>query len=156
MRYLDHLAQPSYINGKWMYIFTHTQRHAHTQQTLQWACLATTNNPYFVSISILLDQIWYHNPNPHEGPFSKCPIITRLTITYEEPTIPPKLRIGPRTESHAIQVLCLHHKNTFTGSNKRTQWMNTTTNTLQIPQIVTQVAPLTPLNTPSEPQCKMV
>ena len=61
------------------------------------------------------DENWYHNPNPHNGPFLDSHIITHFradTITYEEPTIPPELRKEPRTQNHAIQIICIHHKNT--------------------------------------------
>ena len=67
----------------------------------------------------MLDENWYHNPNPHNGPFPYSHIISHFkadTITYEEPTIPPELRIDPRTEAHALQIICIHHKNTHIGT----------------------------------------
>jgi len=37
------------------------------------------------------------------------------TITYEEPTIPPKLNI-PRKELSTLQILCIHHQNNYIGT----------------------------------------
>lgn len=51
-------------------------------------------------------------------------------VTYEEPTNPPELEIEPKTESHALHMLCIHHKNTPIESDEHIQEMNTIANTL--------------------------
>jgi hypothetical protein len=56
---------------------------------------------------------WYHNPNPHNGPFPNSHVITHFkadTIISKEPTIPLELRIEPRTEICAIHVAHLSKK----------------------------------------------
>lgn len=67
--------------------------HPHTeddiQQTLHWARLAAKNNANTITIFITTDPNWYHNLNPHNGPFPDSHVITHLkadTITYDEPT----------------------------------------------------------------------
>lgn len=55
-----------------------------------------------------------------------------------------KLWIERRIESHAIQILCIHHKKYIIGF---TQWTNTIANTLYIHTMFTQVPSPTPLNT---------
>jgi hypothetical protein len=93
------------------------------------------------------DQNWYHNPNSYNGPFPDSHVITNFkadTIIYEEPTIPPELRIEPRTENCAIHVLYIHHKNMPIGAATYSQQMNEATNTLQIPEMFSQIAPQTP------------
>lgn len=95
---------------------THT-----TNPPLGMPCSKKT--PNFVTILILPNQNWYHNPNPHERPFPNSHIITHLKgdiIIYYNPTTPHELQIEPKTKSHAIQILCTHHKNTFIGSDKHT------------------------------------
>ena len=81
------------------------------------------------------------------GPFLNLHVITHFkayTITYEELTIPPKLRIEPRTKGNAIHILCIHHKNTPIGSNDFTHQMIVIANTLRIPAIFTQATPSIP------------
>ena len=71
-----------------------------------------TAQPQF-TILVTTDPDWYHNLHPHEGPFLDSHVITHFkadTITYDEPTIQPVLRIEPRIESRDIHVLCIHHK----------------------------------------------
>ena len=99
---------------KWLgngYAHPHTEQD--TQQALHWARLAAQNDPDAITILITTDPNWYHNPHPHEGPFPDSHVITHFkadTITYDEPTIPPELRIEPRTENQDIHILCIHHK----------------------------------------------
>ena len=102
------------------------------------------------TILVILDENWYHNPNPHNDPFPDSHIITHFkadTIIYKEPTIPPELRIQPRTENRAIQIVCIHHKNKPLETKTYTQQMQDTANTLGIPEMFCQIAPPTPLDT---------
>ena len=76
--------------------------------------LKITKN-YLNSITILLlpNQNWYHNFNPHNGPFLDSHVITHFkadTITYEEPTNPLKLKIKPGIEKCVLHILCIHQK----------------------------------------------
>jgi hypothetical protein len=51
---------------------------------------------------------------PHHWGFPDSHIIKPFigdTITYEEPTIMLELKIEPRIENCAIDILCVHHKN---------------------------------------------
>ena len=99
---------------KWLgngYAHPHTDKD--TQQALHWARLAAQNGPATITILVTTDPDWYHNLHPHEGPFLDSHVITHFkadTITYDEPTIQPVLRIEPRIESRDIHVLCIHHK----------------------------------------------
>ena len=61
--------------------------------------------------------------------------------------IPTKLRIVPRTESTANQILYIHHKNILIGTSEYMLQMNNIANTLQIPTMYTKTAPPTPLDT---------
>ena len=105
---------------KWqgrVYAHPHTEKEA--QQTLHWAWLTSKNNLDTVTILVIPDENCYHNLKPHEGSFLDSHVITHFkadTIIYEEPTIPPELRIKPRTEGRAIYILCTHHKGTPIGS----------------------------------------
>ena len=62
-------------------------------------------------------------------------------VTYEEPTNPPELEIEPKTESHALHMLCIHHKNTPIESDEHIQEMNTIANTLYFYAMFIQLAP---------------
>lgn len=123
---MDHLEQPSNINGKGMDIPTHTHRQTHNKPSSGTPC--NKINPNFVTIIFLPYHNWYHDPNPHEGPFPNSHTITHFkanTVTYEEPTILLERRIEPRTKSHAIQILCIHYKNAIIGSDGHTQLLLT-------------------------------
>jgi hypothetical protein len=111
---------------------THTRK-KEAQQALHWAPLASKNNPDTITILVTPDRNWYHNLNPHEGPFPDSHVIAHFkadTITYEEPTIPSELRIEPIIENRAIHILCVQHKGTPTGSKEYTQQMYNIANTL--------------------------
>lgn len=69
------------------------------------------------------------------------------TITYEEPTIPPQLRLKPRTKISITKFICIHRKNTPIGTNKYIQEMFKFANSLQIPELFAHIAPPTPHNT---------
>lgn len=91
--------------------YTHPHIENEAQQALHWTRLAAKNDSDSITILVTPHHNWYHNLNSHIGPFLDSRIITHFkvdTITYEEPTIPPKLRINTRIESHAIHIL-LHH-----------------------------------------------
>lgn len=85
-----------------------------------------------VMMMIVSEAAWYHDLNPHIGPFPYSHVITHLkvgTIVYEEPTIPPNLRIDPRIECCVIRTLCVHHKNMHVRSEDYTQQMYDIANT---------------------------
>ena len=131
--------------------YAHPHTETETKQALHWAHLAAENNSNTVTILVMPDKNWYHNPNPRNGPFPNSHIITHFkadTITYEEPTIPPELRNEPRIENHAIQIICIHHKNTSIGTETFAQQMKNIANTLHIPEMVCQIAPPIPPDTP--------
>ena len=104
---------------KWIgngYAHPHTKED--TQQALHWARFIAQNNPDTITILITTDPNWYHNLHPHTCPFPDSHVITHFkadTIIYDEPTIPPELRIEPRIESRDIRILCIHHKTTALG-----------------------------------------
>ena len=130
------------------YAHPHTQKDA--QQALHWARLAAKRNPDTITILVTTDPNWYHNLNTHEGPFPYSHVISHFkadTIIYDEPTIPPELRTNPRTESHDIRILCIHHKHTSPGSCEYANRMNTISTTLKIPTSFNTLAPPTPINT---------
>jgi hypothetical protein len=55
------------------------------------------------------------------GPFLDIHVIAYFlpdTITYEEPTIFPFLKIALRTEAHTLHIYCIHHKNTILGTKE--------------------------------------
>ena len=136
---------------KWLgneYAHPHTETDA--QQALHWARLAAQNDPESITILITTDPNWYHNPHPHEGPFSDSHVITHFkayTITYDEPTMPPELRIEPRTESQDIHILCIHHKTSPPDMREYARRMYTLGTILQIPSMFATTIPPTPLNT---------
>ena len=71
--------------------YAHPHTKTNSQQTFHWAHLAAKNLDS-VTILVLPDQNWYHNPHPHEGFFLDSHIITHFkvdTIIYEKTTIPP-------------------------------------------------------------------
>ena len=122
-----------------------------TQQALHWARLVAKNNPNTITILITTDPNWYHNLHPHEGPFPDSHVITHFkadTITYDEPTIPPELRIEPRTENCDIRILCIHHKTTPINPIGYIGHIHNIGTSLHIPSIFTTTAPPTPTNTP--------
>jgi ribonuclease HI len=69
------------------------------------------------------------------------------TIIYIEPTIPPELNKEPRIETLAIQILCIHHKNTTIDiPNLESKLLQATTKLrINPPYIITP--PPTPTNT---------
>ena len=72
--------------------YAHPHTNTETQQTLHWARLAAKNDSNSITMLVMPDKNWYHNRNPHNGPFSYSHVITHFkadTIIYEEPTIPP-------------------------------------------------------------------
>ena len=84
----------------------HTEKDAH--QALHWTRLAAMNNPTTITILAIPNANWYHNFNSYIGPFPDAHVITHFpadTITYEEPTIPPELKIVPRTKPSAQNIL---------------------------------------------------
>ena len=120
------------------------------QQALHQACLVAYNGPNTTIILVIPYQIWHHVFNPHNGPFPYSHVITHFKtniITYKEPTIPPKVRIEPRMQNHAIHILYIHHKNTPFGFDVYTYQMNIIANTLQIIVMFTQIVPPTPSDT---------
>ena len=130
------------------YAHPHTEKDA--QQALHWARLAAKRNPDTITILVTTDPNWYHNLNTHEGPFPYSHVISHFkadTIIYDEPTIPPELRTNPRTESHDIRILCIHHKHMSPGSCEYANLMNTISTTLKIPTSFNTLAPPTPINT---------
>ena len=132
-----------------MYAHPHTEND--TQQVLHWAKFAAKNDPNTITILITADPNWYHNLHPHEGPFLDSHVITHFkvyTITYDEPTIPPELRIEPRIECRDIHVLCIHHKTSRLETREYARHMDILGTTLQITSIFYTIVPPTPLNTP--------
>ena len=72
--------------------YAHPHTNTETQQALHWARLAAKYDSNSITILVMLDKNWYHNPNPHNGPFLDSHVITHFkadTIIYKEPTIPP-------------------------------------------------------------------
>ena len=75
--------------------YAHPHTDTETQQALHWACLAGENDSNFITILVIPNEYWFHNLNPHNGPFPDSHTITHFkadTITYGKPTIPPELR----------------------------------------------------------------
>jgi hypothetical protein len=61
------------------------------------------------------DKEYTINDTPYKTKFDNMHAsihFTPDTITYIEPTIPPKLNKEPRKETLAIRILCIHHKTT--------------------------------------------
>ena len=100
-------------------------------------------------ILITTDPDWYHTIHPHEGPFLDSHVITHFkadTITYDEPTTPPELRIEHRVENRDIHVLCIHHKASPPDTTKYERCMHILGTILQIPSIFTTIIQPTPLH----------
>ena len=107
------------------------------------------NDPNTVTIIISLDTNWYQNFNPYIGPFPDTHIIAHFaanTVTYVELTIPLDLNTK-RKELFTLQIFCIHHQNNNIGNQEQMNQLTHTIHNLQILQIHTQIAPLTPLNT---------
>ena len=130
--------------------FAHPHTEKNTQQALHWARLVAQIDPDTLTILITTDPDWYQNLHPYEGPFFDSHIITHFkadTIIYDEPTIPPELRIEPRIESCDIRVLCIHHKTSPPETREYIRHLHNLGNILQIPNIYTTNIQPTPLNT---------
>ena len=97
------------------------------------------------------DTTWYQNPSPHTGPFPEAHIILIFgadTITYTEPTEPPKPQITnkeekPQKEPSTLQILCIHHQNNDIGAQTTLDQLTQIAKTLNIKQIYTNPAPPT-------------
>ena len=74
-------------------------------------------------------------------------IVDATLIVMERLIVFHMVESEPRTENCAIQIICIHHKNTPIGTETYTQQMKDTANTLQIPKMFCQIASLTPLDT---------
>ena len=84
------------------------------QKSLYWARLAASTDPYNITIIALPNNKWYDNITSLIGPFPDTYVIAHFppnTITYEEPTIPIHLNRKPYTETIALHLYCVHHKN---------------------------------------------
>ena len=105
---------------KWKGIgYAHPHNETDLQQAIHWAYLAAKNDPNTITILISPDTNWYQNFNPYTGRFPDTHIIAHFTadtITYEEPTIPPELKID-RKELSTLQILCIHHQNNNIGTH---------------------------------------
>ena len=81
-----------------MAMHTHTQTSKPNKLSIG---LAAKNDSNFVTILVMPYKSWYHNLNPHNGPFRDSHVITHFKvdiIIYKEPIIPLELKIEPRTK----------------------------------------------------------
>lgn len=78
----------THLKYKWQGIkYTHPHTKKGAQQALHWARFATRNNHIAVTILVTPHQNWYHNFNPHEGPFPDSQGIIHFkadTLAYKE------------------------------------------------------------------------
>jgi hypothetical protein len=78
---------------------------------------AAKENQDTFTILTIPDGEWTTNNTPYKSIYDDTHVYDDIhfppdTITYTEPTIPPKLSKEPRIETLAVQILCIHHKNT--------------------------------------------
>ncbi|HYP42844.1 MAG TPA: RNase H family protein, partial [Candidatus Nitrosocosmicus sp.] len=135
---------------KWKGIgYAHPHNKETAQQAIHWARLAAKTDPNTITILVIPDTNWYHNPSPYIGPFPDTHIITHFSadsVTYDIPTPPPKYK--PETEPLAIQIMCIHHQNHNIGTPQQINNIKTAIDSLQILNYHLQIAPPTPHNTP--------
>ena len=68
-----------------------------------------------ITILTRLDKEWITNNIPYKTIFGYTHVIIHFAldnIIFTEPTISPALNQEPRIETLALQILCIHHKNT--------------------------------------------
>jgi hypothetical protein len=90
----------------------------------------------------------YDNIAPLIGPFPDTHVIAHFPpnmIAYEEPTIPTHLNIEPRTETAALHLYCIHHKNSPISTQLHNHALHTILGELNIQQTQLLLAPPIPL-----------
>lgn len=71
--------------------YTHPHNVEMAQQAVQWARLASKNDPSTATILVIPYTKWYQNNSPYTGPTADTHVIAHFaayTITYEEPNNP--------------------------------------------------------------------
>jgi hypothetical protein len=130
--------------------YAHPHNKENIQKAIHWARLAAKENQDTITILTILDEDWTINNTPYKTTFDDTHVIIHFPpniITYLEPTVPPELNKEPRTESLAIRILCIHHKNTAINiPNFRTKLIQEINNIQINPSYKTTPLP-TPINT---------
>ena len=98
------------------------------------------------TILIHTNSNWHQHTNPFHAEYPDTHVITYIppnTLQYHDP-IKPIYDDDPHIESHAIQILCIHHKTTSIHTLASLQQLSTYITNADIP---IQIAPPTPPNT---------
>jgi hypothetical protein len=93
------------------------------------------------------DKHWYTITHPTKDLFPDTHLLAYFeanTITYKEPTIPPKLH-KPKLESKTLHIYCIHYQSDTICSPDQLQPLSST---LNIPNFQLHFIGPTPLNTP--------
>jgi hypothetical protein len=130
--------------------YAHPHNKENIQKAIHWARLAANENQNTITILTIPDEEWTTNVAPYKTIFDDMHVTIHFppdTITYTEPTIPLELNKEPRIETLAIQILCIHHKNTTIHiPNLESKLLQATTKLrINPPHIIT--SPPTPTNT---------
>ena len=110
------------------------------------ARLAAKEDPLSYTILISIDPNWHQHPNPFYIEYPDTHVITYIppnTLQYHD-FIKFTYNDNPYIESHAIQILCIHHKTSTIGNLTSLQQIPTY---VMNPDILIQIAPPTPQHT---------
>jgi hypothetical protein len=130
--------------------YAHPHNKENIQKAIHWAHLVAKENQDTITILTIPDEDWTTNDTPYQTIFNDTHVIIHFppdTIIYTEPTIPPELNKEPRTETLAVRILCIHHKNTTIDVPNLKSKLLQTTNKLQINPSYITTPPPTPINT---------
>jgi ribonuclease HI len=130
--------------------YAHPHNKEDLQKAIHWARLAAKENQDTITILTIPDAEWTTSDTPYKTIFDDTHVIIHFppdTITYTEPTIPPKLNKEPRIEPLAVRILCIHHKfTTIEIPNLEAKLLQITTKLrINPPHII--APPPTPINT---------
>jgi hypothetical protein len=127
-----------------------TQQRKPTKNHVHRARLTAQENQDTITILTIPDKEWTTNDTPYKTKFDDTHVsihFTPNTITYTEPTIPPKLNKEPRIETLAIIILCIHHKSTSIDIHDLETKLLQITTSLQINPPYIAPPPCTPTKT---------
>jgi hypothetical protein len=130
--------------------YAHPHNKENIQKAIHWAHPAAKENQDTITILTIPDDEWTTNDTPYKTIFDDTPVIIHFppdTIIYSEPTIPPELNKEPRIETLAVQILCIHHKNTTLDIPNLKSNLLQSTNKIQINPSYITTPPPTPINT---------
>jgi hypothetical protein len=130
--------------------YAHPHSKENIQKAIHWARLAAKENQNTVIILAIPNEGWTTNDAPYKTIFDDIHVIIHFppdTIKYTKPTISLELNKETRIETLAVQILCIHHKNTTIEiPNLESKLLQITTK-LQINPLYITTPPFTPIHT---------